>query len=471
MWYNLSSTKYVTSAFGFGYWQIKIVDSWTNQIISINTPDWLIYMDFWLKTDIWWSFNSCTNDWHFFVYNTWRTIYWIYCPTAFSTDWMVVTTGSRTSWQTSLDRTCMFSVTNDWKYILCTWWANGSEIVTVYVLTLDTPYDVSSFTETWYWQLMTRDRTMCYYEYKNEHYFYFDSHFNSTIKKLHIKIAEDWTVTSTSWIESPFGYYTCTYYWDEVYIINNSGLLYAFWPVADFVWKDHIFRSPVALSSNTKYRLTIEPTITWNVVDCMKVFYTDWDENDVVCVRDLNNRRAVNQKKCFFRSPCTYWNYLQKYENNFTAINRGSGGDAPLKLRQFYIAKTSCNTFEHINVLSYGIKWWFKNLIIDEKYYADPAYKDYAVWINIAKDKILFCPSEQNTLQKAVFNSSNDIKPLKDLRILVSWNLNWKTITRGDSTYITFPNTSIITEITLKAWYTYSTTLTSSDIKECYFVD
>lgn len=391
-WDDFSAGKYpwndnltsLTNVFWLGFWQIYA--SWST--VTIGTRQWNITMNFGEWTYLW-SNNAGTK---FVFKKNYNTITIYNCPTPFSLEWATsndftfpeITLHSARPWEWIVNLVLM----EGWKIIFIhssnAAWAPSWQNFDDYLIYTETPYIFSEYTATNLWTIR-RYQTLTYFYKNNKHYLYSDYNYNGSTYNNRI-ILEDWTIESTTntnlWI-----YWYALYYWDDfLYVKKSDRTIKEFAYTTAYTPKKLKIPLSSAITTTkwTKYRLTIAPTITWSVVDCVKISDKEGEYYSECAVRDLNSWSNVSNKTPYIDSSCVLARYARKVNEN-----------DKLEKIPFWFANWDFTELESVQYTFQGLKTWFSDLITDSLYYSDWTWwitrtiGQYVVWKSTDSNSLL----------------------------------------------------------------------------------
>lgn len=394
-WDDFSDGKYpwndnltsLTNVFWLGFWQIYA--SWST--VTIRTRQWNITMNFGEWTYLW-SNNAGTK---FVFKKNYNTITIYDCPTPFSLEWATsndftfpeITLHPTRPWEWIVNLVLM----EGWKIIFIhssnASWTTGWQNFDDYLIYTETPYIFSEYTATNLWTIR-RDQTLTYFYKNNKHYLYSDYNYNGSTYNNRI-ILEDWTIESTTntnlWI-----YWYALYYWDDfLYVKKSDRTIKEFAYTTAYTPKK--LRIPLSSTITTtkwkKYRLTIAPVVTWNIVDSVKLYDKEWEYFSTCMVKDTDishDWSNVENRNPYIDSNCILARYARKVNEN-----------DKLEKIPFWFANWDFTEFESVQYTFQGLKTWFSGLTTDSLYYSDwnwwitKTIGQYIVWKSTDSNSLL----------------------------------------------------------------------------------
>ena len=183
-----------------------------------------------------------------------------------------------------------------------------------------------------------------------------------------------------------------------------------------------IFIDSVVSWKGDKMRLTIVPTVTWSVVDSIKIYDKEWEYYSECAVRDLNSWSNVSNKTPYIATNCVKARYARKVnENDDWTLWWFSNGDF--------------TELEPVQYTFQGLKTWFSGLISDTLYYSDWEWwitkkkNLFYVWNSINNNSLLIktIPSEIEEYSEEYTNSTDTFISIYRY-MLWSWKIKfvWK---------------------------------------------
>ena len=331
-------------------------------------------------------------------------------------------------------------ISNDWK-IMTVWGTSSGTYANVKLYVCETPYDFEN--ATIYNTGIAYSSSWTYYvhlieDIDGEKYI---MHSRWNTHNIY-KINSDYTVTKIN--ENAMSYtlwrFDC---WISDWVVTLVSYTYTsssektnfirhkftwnpyYWWTTKNVWIDSV------VSWKEKLRLVIESTITWSVVDSIKVYDKEGEYYSECAVRDLNGWSNVSNKTPFIATNCVKARYARKVNktDDWTLWWFANGDFTELNPVQY--------TFQ-------GLKTWFSSLIADTLYYSDwygwiTTKKDlFQVWVSINPNSILMKPiqKEKTTWSEYFRNKTGSSQSiyrymLADWEIKFSWVWNIRAYTNG----------------------------------------
>ena len=159
--------------------------------------------------------------------------------------------------------------------------------------------------------------------------------------------------------------------------------------------KANISFTSQTLEEGKKYWITIAPTLTWSVVDLVKIYDKEWNYYSETALRDLNVWRNTTNKTPYIDWNCIFARYARKVNDNDTIWNIG------------WFAIWDFTEFETVSYCFKGVLGWFQNLDPDKRYFSNSDWSIWKVWdIEVGRSVDWW---------KLIVNIKNSINPsLKD---------------------------------------------------------
>lgn len=320
--YNSIKASYFSNL-GENEWDI----SYSNWIITVSWETYNYTLDItWVDWYVsWTTFKKvCPNDKYLFFYKS-NKLYQLYLPNYFSTEWAVMTEiTAKVSSSAKYPVSWCFDRSGHFFPMICSTTTSGSMTYYFGILYTETPFDLTSYT------VLTSEingsaKTFCFMEYLGNEYVI---NGNGSAPYWHIfKLNNDGTITTWDAKQVYSGLKCDIRKKDNVAYYLRTSNEYdkrKLWLERDYdynVTKSFALDSSVSTTKWEKYRLTIAPTVTWSVVDSIKVYDKEGEYYSECAVRDLNSWSNVANKTPYIDSTCILARYARKEKERDSFYN------------------------------------------------------------------------------------------------------------------------------------------------------